>query len=358
MTNQWPTQEAVDAYTAARAPLYGINPSTAITVRRSESGSGFVGDHGTSFGPFQLHYGGGLGDAFTQSTGLSARDPANWQATVDFALQHASRNGWQAFHGAARVGVGLWDGIGRVGQAIGGAVTGAISYFFPVVGYSGDPTKSYHTAGATDLFAPLGAIVRAVVSGRVVSTSTSGPGGNSIEVHGVDGLDYYYAHLKDAVSVTAGDFVAGGQNIGAVGNTGNATGKPPHLHIGIGHGIQGGTGATGGAGIGFDAQSFLSRLLAMGGSGNDLIGGLNNVGIPNPMASVPSGVQAGVDYIHQQITNYVQNRAASFVLLASGIFLLLIGIWGFVQRSGIVKTVVKTVGTAVAPEAGPIISAA
>ena len=78
------------------------------------------GDQGSSFGPGQLHYGGvasggnsvgGLGDAFTRTTGLNARDPSTWQQQIDFSLDQAAQGGWGPWHGAARVGVSQWQGI-------------------------------------------------------------------------------------------------------------------------------------------------------------------------------------------------------------------------------------------------------
>jgi len=107
------------------AKKYGIDPETAIRVAQSEGGLDDpvrAGDNGSSFGPFQLHYGNvaqggnavaGLGDAFTKATGLDARDPNNVGAAIDFALQNVAKNGWGAFHGAARAGIGAFDGIGQ-----------------------------------------------------------------------------------------------------------------------------------------------------------------------------------------------------------------------------------------------------
>jgi hypothetical protein len=106
------------------AARYGIDPDTAVRVAMSEGGlseGARPGDSGSSFGPFQLHYGdvasggnavSGLGDAFTAATGLDARDPNNAAAAIDYALSNVAKSGWGPFHGAARVGIGPMDGIG------------------------------------------------------------------------------------------------------------------------------------------------------------------------------------------------------------------------------------------------------
>ncbi|PPQ34973.1 Prophage tail length tape measure protein [Rhodoblastus acidophilus] len=108
------------------ASARGIDPATALRVARSEGLNSYVGDNGSSFGPFMLHYGGiakggnavsGLGDEFTRITGLDARNPLTVFQQSEFALDYAKKNGWGAFHGAARAGIGTWDGIN------GGSVT-------------------------------------------------------------------------------------------------------------------------------------------------------------------------------------------------------------------------------------------
>lgn len=102
-------------YIRETAKKYGIDPDIAVRVAKSEGLSNPVGDRGMSHGAFQLYKGGGLGNDFQKSTGLDAADPANERATIDYALQNASKKGWGAFHGAKRVGIGNREGIGGVG---------------------------------------------------------------------------------------------------------------------------------------------------------------------------------------------------------------------------------------------------
>ncbi len=345
----WPTQAQVDAYVAARAPLYSIDPSIAVRVRQSESATGWVGDNGTSFGPFQLHYGGGLGDVFTEKTGLDARDSRTWQAQVDFALADAQKNGWHAFKGARRVGIGVWDGIRAAATSVGKVLT----YYFPIVGYSGNVRETYHTPGAVDLFAAAGTLIRNMVNGRVVSVGDSGAGGNSVLIKGEDGRDYYYAHMRDRPSVNVGDYVPGGATIGKVGETGNAKGTGAHLHLGSGYGISTGTGASGGAGLNFDFQSFVAGILDAGGSDarpvQDVIADID----PSQFTSGLTGAIGGtLKSVHQGITNYVQDRAASIVLLGIGILMIIGGIFAWATQSPTVRNVVKAGAGMASPVAG------
>ncbi len=82
-----------------------------------------------------------------------------------------------------------------------------------------------------DLMAPMGTAVRAVKSGTVRGTSSGGAGG--IAFYLWDGAtEYYYAHLS-RLSVGDGQSVSAGQLVGANGNSGNASGGPPHVHFEI-----------------------------------------------------------------------------------------------------------------------------
>lgn len=94
------------------AKKYKIDPDTAVAVAKSEGLRDFSGDHGTSFGAFQLHKHGGLGDEFQKETGLDPADPANEKATISWALKNLDRTGWKPYHGAARLGIGAREGIG------------------------------------------------------------------------------------------------------------------------------------------------------------------------------------------------------------------------------------------------------
>ena len=111
----------LEGYIRQTASKYGIDPDVAMRVAQSEGlnqfTSGIRGE--TSYGAFQLHTGGGLGDEFRKATGLDPADPKNEKATIDYALKKASQGGWGPWHGAAHVGIGRMQGIGvRNSQAI------------------------------------------------------------------------------------------------------------------------------------------------------------------------------------------------------------------------------------------------
>lgn len=145
-----------EAYIRKAAAARGIDPDVAVKVWSSEGRIGYVGDRGSSFGPFQLHYGGvagggmavgGLGDKFTKNTGLDARDPATVRQQIDFALDEARKSGWGAWHG--------WKGVpyaginaGAIGAPAAAAAAGA--------GRGGDTSTSTSTTtvGTINVNAP------------------------------------------------------------------------------------------------------------------------------------------------------------------------------------------------------------
>jgi murein DD-endopeptidase MepM/ murein hydrolase activator NlpD len=141
-------------------------------------------------------------------------------------------------------------------------------YTFPLPGWSGPIELHWKSdtypgfPGASDLMAPIGQPVVSIGAGTVSFAGYDDLGGNAVDVKGDDGLEYYYAHLRDAPLVKEGQSVQSGTPLGYVGDTGNAAGGPSHLHIGIGKTILTGSGATGGAGSDFDAVQFLRDIFA------------------------------------------------------------------------------------------------
>lgn len=102
----------MEPYIREEAKKNKVDPDIAVAVAKSEGLRDRVGDHGQSFGAFQLYKGGGLGNKFQKETGLDPADPANEKATISWALKNVGRTGWGPYHGAKRVGIGRREGIG------------------------------------------------------------------------------------------------------------------------------------------------------------------------------------------------------------------------------------------------------
>lgn len=88
------------------------------------------------------------------------------------------------------------------------------------------------THKGVDIFAKAGTPVVAATPGFVLYAGKLGLGGNVLLVLGPKWRLHYYAHLQDT-NTSAWAWVKKGAQIGTVGTTGNATGKPPHLHYAI-----------------------------------------------------------------------------------------------------------------------------
>lgn len=81
-----------------------------------------------------------------------------------------------------------------------------------------------------DFAAPSGTPIRAVTNGTVAETSWHDAYGNLTKINHQDGLATWYAH-QSARTVTVGQAVTAGQEIGRVGETGNAFGAHLHLEV-------------------------------------------------------------------------------------------------------------------------------
>jgi murein DD-endopeptidase MepM/ murein hydrolase activator NlpD len=82
-----------------------------------------------------------------------------------------------------------------------------------------------------DIFAAHGTPVVSAVPGVVVFRGQLGIGGNVVAVLGPKWRVHYYAHLAEPPAAPL--LVAPGEPIGAVGTSGNAAGKAPHLHYAV-----------------------------------------------------------------------------------------------------------------------------
>jgi peptidoglycan LD-endopeptidase LytH len=94
----------------------------------------------------------------------------------------------------------------------------------------GNPRSGGRRHQGTDMLSPRGTPVVAPVSGSIHRNDSSN-GGVSFYLMGVDGIEYFGAHLDSYVGGSGQ--VSQGQIVGYVGNTGNARGGPTHLHFEI-----------------------------------------------------------------------------------------------------------------------------
>lgn len=79
-----------------------------------------------------------------------------------------------------------------------------------------------------DFAAPTGTPVYAAEAGTVTHVGWFGTGGQAVIINHGNGMVTWYLHLS-AFSVSQGQRVSRGENVGYVGTTGNSTG--PHLHF-------------------------------------------------------------------------------------------------------------------------------
>ena len=126
------------------------------------------------------------------------------------------------------VSVGAGSSLPEIGLPIDGLTAADVRDTFNEI-HSGHPHE------ATDLMAPKGTPVHAVVSGSIRKLFLSKPGGNTIyEFDDTGAYCYYYAHLdRYAQGLREGMKVGRGELIGFVGSTGNADPESPHLHFTI-----------------------------------------------------------------------------------------------------------------------------
>lgn len=111
----------IAAYIKDAAVARGIDPQVALRVAKSEGGFGNPvqqsyairkdGSRETSYGPFQLLVGGGLGDQALKA-GIDPRDPNQWKKGVDFALDQVRKGGWGPWYGAQKQGITGMMGVG------------------------------------------------------------------------------------------------------------------------------------------------------------------------------------------------------------------------------------------------------
>jgi murein DD-endopeptidase MepM/ murein hydrolase activator NlpD len=93
-------------------------------------------------------------------------------------------------------------------------------------GQGGSRWAANHTG--LDFAAPMGTPIHSVMKGVVIFANWAGPYGRQVQVRHEDGTVTWYNHMSK-FSVSVGETVYAGDQVGAIGMTGNTTG--PHLHF-------------------------------------------------------------------------------------------------------------------------------
>ena len=88
------------------------------------------------------------------------------------------------------------------------------------------------THKGVDIFAKEGTNVNSSTGGLVLFTGEIERGGKVVLILGPKWRLHYYAHLQN-IDTGPLSWTSKGEKIGTVGTTGNAKGKPPHLHYSI-----------------------------------------------------------------------------------------------------------------------------
>jgi murein DD-endopeptidase MepM/ murein hydrolase activator NlpD len=95
-----------------------------------------------------------------------------------------------------------------------------------------EPWGSSGVHKGIDIFANKGTDLVSTTAGIIVFEGDLSKGGKVVIVLGPKWRLHYYAHLESIV-IDRFEFVSANQKIGTVGDTGNAKGKPPHVHYSI-----------------------------------------------------------------------------------------------------------------------------
>ncbi len=154
--------------------------------------------------------GGGSGEASKSQSEAPAQQEDSGSSEADSAAAESSSSDSSSADSAA--------------SGYTAPVDSAMSTAYGVAGSSW--SSGYHTGA--DFSASTGTPVSSVANGTVVSAGWAGAYGNEVVIQHEDGKYSQYGHMS-SLSVSAGEQVSAGQQIGAVGTTGNSTG--PHLHI-------------------------------------------------------------------------------------------------------------------------------
>jgi murein DD-endopeptidase MepM/ murein hydrolase activator NlpD len=120
------------------------------------------------------------------------------------------------------------------------------SMIFPVsgahtIGQGFGAARSGHSHEGQDIFAACGTPLVSVSRAKVKRVSYQGAAGNYVVIRNKKlHQDYVYAHLATRAPVAKGQVVMPGQQVGTVGDTGNAQGCHLHFELWLGKYYRGG----------------------------------------------------------------------------------------------------------------------
>ena len=158
---------------------------------------------------------------------VAAYEKAKAEEAARKAAEEAAKKAAEAAKRAASKSVNTSADVSynfaTIQVALANPISGTITSRF---GARSSRRSSVHTG--LDIAAPKGTPIAAAAAGTVVYAASKGAYGNFIVINHGNGVQTYYAHCS-AINVSVGQTVSQGQNIGAVGSTGNSTG--PHLHL-------------------------------------------------------------------------------------------------------------------------------
>ncbi len=163
-------------------------------------------------------------DAYDQLTNECREKQAAYQAEQARLRAEAEARQRAAAEGSR-------GGGGSTGPVVGGIICPFTPGRTQFSNSWGAPRSGGRTHKGVDMFAPWNEPVYAVASGTV-STGNGGLGGKTIWLSSDAGPAFYYAHLN-GFAVSSGARVSQGDLIGYNGNSGNAAGTSPHVHLQI-----------------------------------------------------------------------------------------------------------------------------
>lgn len=99
-------------------------------------------------------------------------------------------------------------------------------------------TNCHGSYRAADIHVNAGTAVLAAVAGEITSMAgaLSSANGLNVSIHGTDGVTYFYTHMGGYASISVGQNVVAGTDLGTVGGSAQAQGTAPHLHFDAGTG--------------------------------------------------------------------------------------------------------------------------